>query len=137
MDFQKFIEYRNTRNPFSQHMGYITVEAAPGYAKLVKTITETDMNPFGNAHGGVYYGLADTTAGAASATHGRKTVTVNGTYNYLRGAVLGDVLTAEAREVKCGRTIGVYDVEIRDQNDRVLGTGTFTFFMMDDELNYM
>lgn len=137
MDFQKFIEYRNTRNPFSQHMGLVTVDAAPGYARVIKTVTETDMNPFGNAHGGVYFALADTTAGAASATHGRKTVTINASYNYLRGAVLGDTLTAEAREVKAGRTIGVYEVTLKDQNDRLLGTGQFTFFMMDDELNYL
>ena len=137
MDFQKFIEYRNTRNPFSQNMGLVTVDAAPGYAKVIKVVTEKDMNPFGNAHGGVYYALADTTAGAASATHGRKTVTINGSYNYLRGAVLGDTLTAEGREVKVGRTIGVYEVEIKNQDGVLMGTGNFTFFMMDDELNYM
>ena len=134
MDFKKFIEYRNTSNPFAQNMGLVTEEASLGYARLTKIVTEKDMNPFQNAHGGVYFALADTAAGTASATHGRKTVTVNATYNYLRGAVLGDTLTAIAQEVKSGRTIGVYEVQIRDQNDRLLGTGNFTFFMMEEEL---
>lgn len=134
MDFEKFIEYRNTRNPFAQNMGLVTVDAALGYAKLIKVITEKDLNPFENAHGGVYYALADTATGAASATHGRKNVTINGSYNYLRGASLGDTLIAEAHEVKVGRTIGVYEVEIKDQNDRLLGTGSFTYFMMDEPL---
>ncbi len=136
MDFEKFIQYRNTSNPFAQNMGIVTVEASLGYAKLTKVITEKDMNPFHAAHGGVYFALADTATGTASATHGRKTVTIDATYHYLRGAGLGDTLTAEAREVKAGRTIGVYSVEVKDQHGRLLGTGDFTYFLAEEPLEF-
>ena len=41
---------------------------------------------------------------------------------------------AIARETKHGRTICVYDVEIKNQKDQLLGTGTFTYFMTDEPL---
>jgi acyl-CoA thioesterase len=43
-------------------------------------------------------------------------------------------LTAEAREVKTGRTICVFEVQITDQNGTLLGNGAFTFYKLDQEI---
>ena len=44
MDMQKILEYRNARNRFCQRIGITVTELSPGYAKVVKTVTEDDLN---------------------------------------------------------------------------------------------
>ena len=44
------------------------------------------------------------------------------------------MVTAEAAEVKAGNTICVYDVRVTDQNGVLLGTGTFTFYQLEEKI---
>lgn len=134
MDFEKLKEFRNTHNPFCQRLGIWVEEIAAGYARISKHVTEEDLNPAGLAHGGLYFTMADTASGAASASHGYYGVTVNANYNYLRSAKPGDTLTAEATEVKSGRTICVYDVRVTNQDGTLLGTGTFIYYLLDRKI---
>ena len=55
---------------------------------------------------------------------------------FMRSANIGDTLTAEAHEVKSGKTLCVYDVRVTDQNGVLLGTGTFTFYKLDQKIDY-
>ena len=135
MDFQKMTEYRNTHSPYVQRQGIVVEEIGPGYARVTKTVLPEDANPLGVPHGGVYFTMADTACGSAMASHGHMAVTVNASYNYFRSAVPGDTLTAVATEVKSGKTICVYDVRITDQNGTLLGTGTFSFYQMEQKIN--
>ena len=98
MDMQKILEYRNARNRFCQRIGITVTELSPGYAKVVKTVTEDDLNPVDVAHGGLFFSMADNAAGSAMAAYGEQAVTLNAQYNFMRAAKAGDVLTAEARE---------------------------------------
>lgn len=135
MDFQKMAEFRNTHNPYAHRLGIFVEEIGPGYARVTKTITPEDLNPLNFAHGGVYFSMADTACGSAMASHGHMAVTVNASYNYFRSAAPGDMLTAVATEVKTGRTLCVYDVRIADQNETLLGTGTFTFYQLEQTID--
>lgn len=134
MDFQKMVEFRNTHNPYAQRLGVLVEEIGPGYGRAVKTITPEDLNPLNFAHGGVYFSMADTACGSAMASHGHMAVTVNCNYNFMRSAKVGDTLTAEAREIKAGKTLCVYNVRITDQDGTLLGTGTFTFYQLEQEI---
>lgn len=98
MDMQKILEYRNARNRFCQRIGITVTELSPGYAKVVKAVTEDDLNPVDVAHGGLFFSMADNAAGSAMAAYGEQAVTLNAQYNFMRAAKAGDVLTAEARE---------------------------------------
>ena len=80
--------------------------------------------------------MADTACGSAAASLGFRAVTLNANYNYFRSARVGDHLTAEAREAKSGRNICVYEVTVHDQDNRLLGTGTFTFYQLDQALDF-
>ena len=135
MDFQKMAEFRNTHNPYAHRLGIFVEEIGPGYARVTKTITPEDLNPLNFAHGGVYFSMADTACGSAMASHGHMAVTVNASYNYFRSAAPGDMLTAVATEVTTGRTLFVYDVRITDQNETLLGTGTFTFYQLEQTID--
>ena len=135
MDMQKILEYRNARNRFCQRVGITVTELSPGYAKVVKAVTEDDLNPVDVAHGGLFFSMADNAAGSAMAAYGEQAVTLNAQYNFMRPARTGDTLTAVARESKHGGTICVYEVRITDQNDNLTGTGTFTFYDLKQPLD--
>lgn len=71
--------------------------------------------------GGVYFSMADTAAAPPMATHGYAAVTMDANYHFLKSAAVGDTLTAESFEVRSGRTIGVYDVRITNQDGTLPG----------------
>jgi acyl-CoA thioesterase len=135
MDYQKVTEYRNRRSAFAQRMGIVVEEIREGYARAVKTVTAEDTNPLGRAHGAVLFAVADIACGSAAAAYGRKAVTLNASYNFLRGCSVGDRVTAEAREVKHGATISVYDAVVTDQNGKPVGSATMTFYTLDEPLD--
>ena len=135
MDYGEIAKYRNNRSRFAQKMGIWVEEIREGYAKAVKTIGEDDTNPVGRAHGAVLFALADTACGSAAASYGFQSVTLNASYNFLRGAAVGDVITAEAREVKHGATISVYDTLLTDQSGKPVGSATMTFYTLDKPLD--
>ena len=134
MDFEKLVEFRNTHNPYAKKEGIVVEEIRLGYARVTKAVLPDDINPAGLAHGGIYFALADTAAGAASASHGYFAVTVNANYNYLRAAKPGDTLIAEGTECKTGKTICVYDVRVTTQDGTHVGTGTFTYYLLDRKI---
>ena len=134
MDFEKMIAYRNERNLFARRLGIYIEALSLGYARVVKTVEENDNNSLNVPHGGIYFTMADNACGSAMATHGYTAVTLSANYNFFRSARVGDRLAAEAEEVKTGKTICVYEARITDQNGTLLGTGTFTFYRLDQKL---
>ena len=134
MNYQQMADYRNSHNPYVQRQGIFVEEIGPGYARVTKTVVPEDANPLGVPHGGVYFTMADTACGSAMASYGYKAVTMNAGYNFFRSANVGDRLTAEAREVKHGQTVCVFEVRITEQSGTLLGTGTFTFYSLPEKL---
>lgn len=134
--FENLKTFRQDRNRFCNKIGTTVEEIRLGYAKAIKTITEDDLNPIGYPHGGVYFTMADHAAGTAMASHGYQAVTVSANYNFFRAANIGDTLTAEAREIKYGKTISVYDVTVTDQDGILLGSGSFTFYRLEQKIEF-
>ena len=131
MDLEKLRAYRNKANLYAIKEGIYVEEIRLGYARVTKTVLPDDLNPAGIAQGGIYFTLADVAAGAAAASHGFHTVTVNATYNYFRSVSDGATIVAEATETKSGKTIRVFDARVTDREGTLLGTGTFTCFTLD------
>ena len=134
MDFQLIKDFRNQNSPYTRQLDIIIETIELGYARVTKTVTETDLNSIGLPHGGVYISMADTACASAAASHGFQAVTLSNSYNYFRSARVGDRLTAEARETKYGKTICVSEATVRDQDNHLLGTGTFTFYLLNQNL---
>lgn len=130
MDFEKLIAYRNKYNRFSTRLGIVLEELREGYALARKTVKADDTNPLGYAHGGVYVTLADSVCGSAAYAYGYKTVTLESSYHYYHSASPGDILTAKANVLHKGRTTAVFDVQITDQRGTLLGSGTFSYYLL-------
>lgn len=128
MNFEEIMKIRNEKHTFTKEIGLEISEIKDGYAKGEITVADRHRNIHGTVHGGCIFTLGDSVAGAAVMTAGKPAVTVSGNINYLAAAADAKKLVAEARKVKIGNKISVFDVEIRDENDRLIATGTYTFF---------
>ncbi len=89
-------------------------------------IKETHRNAVGGVMGGAIFTLADLAFSAASNNVHKPTVAMQTSINFL-SAAKGTKLFAKAYCVKDGRTTAVYNVDVKDDTDRLVaqfvGTG--------------
>jgi uncharacterized protein (TIGR00369 family) len=112
-------------SPFQRLMGLQLVRTGDGEVEMRLPWQEA----FGRAdgsdwyHGGILSALIDIAGDYAVASRlGRFVATIDLRVDYLRPALRGD-LAAVARAVKVGRTVGVADVELRDEKGAVVAIG--------------
>ncbi len=89
-------------------------------------ITETSMNPYGMAHGGYIFGLADTASGILAATLG-PAVTIDSSIYYLK-PLKTDSVRAISTFDKKGKNISIFSVKVYDSNNVLVATATNTYF---------
>lgn len=116
-------------NGFMPYNGLYIVEAKENYVKIGVDITEKSLNPFGIVHGGLIYTLADSAMGIALATTGRSGVTLNSTIDYLTPGK-GKKLFADTEIVKDGKSIVVFRVNIKDENDTLVSVASGTYYII-------
>lgn len=117
---QQVIEHMMNHDAFSQWMGIEVLETKEGYSKIQMTIREEMVNGFGIVHGGIPFSLADSAFAFACNNRNNLSVALDVTITFTKAVHVGDVLTAEAKEVHNGRSTGVYLITITNQkNDQV------------------
>lgn len=134
MDFNKLIDFRNSHPGFTREMGMEVTEVSEGFAKVEMEVTEACGNPIGSVHGGVIFALADTAGGVAATSRGSFVTTVTGNINYLNAAIGTKKLIAEAREIKAGKNILVYDVKVLDEAGQVIADTRMTYYSLHKEV---
>lgn len=103
-------------------LGLVLKQIEPGHAVFEMTVDERHHNPMGTLHGGVYCDLADAAMGFAYAStlgKGESFTTIELKINFLR-AVQKGVLTAEARVVRAGGTVGYIECDVTDDTGRLV-----------------
>jgi acyl-CoA thioesterase len=95
---------------FSRLLGLEVDEVGPGYCRLHFTVRPDMLNGFGALHGGVTFAAADSAFAFACNSHGRQSVGLSATIDYLTAGRPGDLITVEAREEDLKHKIGVYQV---------------------------
>ena len=118
----------NTPHQFSYENGILLTDVEPGYARGELTVGPNSINPHGNVHGGALATLADTVGGCCACSKGGSCVTANCTLEFLRPAT-GPRIICEATPKKMGRTLSVIQVVLTNDQNVVVATGTYTFFM--------
>lgn len=99
----------------SKALGMQVQAIGPGSSTVTMTVRDDMLNGHDICHGGLITTLADSAFAFACNAYNEVTVASGFDVNLVTAARLGDLLTAEAREVnKAGRT-GVYDIEVRNQ----------------------
>ena len=97
---------------------------------VVMNVEDSHLNMQGTVHGGILYTLCDQAVGAYVAYKKMKGVGMDGSIHYYRPAQKGDVLTATAFERKAGKKVGVYFVELKNQDNKLLADAVFTSMYM-------
>lgn len=122
------IAFVNAPHQFSYENGIVVTKVEPGYAEGTLTIGPNSFNPYGIVHGGALNTLIDTVAGCCACSKGGGCVTSNCTMEFLRAAT-GKQLRCVATPKKLGRTLSVVQAEVYNDEDKLVATGTYTFFM--------
>lgn len=104
----------------SRTLGIEVVESTPGCARLTMTVRAEFTNGHDICHGGYIFMLADSAFAYACNNQNRNTVASAASIDFVAPAHTGDRLTAVAHERIRGSRIGVYDVEVFNQDDRLL-----------------
>jgi uncharacterized protein (TIGR00369 family) len=119
---QKIVRGEQTPPPIARLLGFVLKSIEPGHAVFEMEVDERHHNPMGTLHGGVYCDLADAAMGyayAATLGEGETFTTIELKINFLR-AVRKATLTAEARVVKAGSTLGYVECDVKDQTGRLI-----------------
>jgi uncharacterized protein (TIGR00369 family) len=114
--------------PISRLLGFVLKSIEPGRAVFEMEADERHHNPLGTLHGGIYRDLADAAMGyayAATLMEGETFTTIELKINFLR-AVRKATLTAEAKVVKAGSTLGYVECDVKDQNGKLVARAAST-----------
>src|SRR2546421_5138723 len=114
---EKMLQGKLPPPPVGRLLGFVLKAIEPGHAVFELQADERHHNPMGTLHGGIYCDLADAAMGyayAATLKEGEVFTTVELKINFLR-AVRKATLTAEAKVVKAGRTLGYVECEVKDE----------------------
>src|SRR5215813_367922 len=108
--------------PIARLLGFALKSIEPGHAVFELEVDERYHNPMGTLHGGVYCDLADAAMGfayAATLGEGETFTTVELKINFFRPVRQGR-LTAEARVIKAGGTLGYVECDVTDQTSKLV-----------------
>jgi uncharacterized protein (TIGR00369 family) len=125
---QKVLRGELTPPPIARLLGFVMKSVEPGHAVFEMEADERHHNPIGTLHGGIYCDLADAAMGiayAATLGEGETSTTIELKINFLR-AVRKATLTAEARVVRAGNTLGYVECDIKDQTGRLVARAAST-----------
>lgn len=100
---------------FSQWLGLKVISYNPGNVPVQIVVKEEMLNGFHIAHGGISYSLADSSLAFSSNSHGRHAVSVETSISHVQKVFVGDVLTTEVKEVSLNHKIGIYHIQIVNQ----------------------
>ena len=119
--------------PVGRLIGFAMKSIEPGHAIFEMEADERHHNPMGTMHGGIYCDLADAAMGFAYAStlnEGETFTTVELKINFL-GAVRKATLTADAKVVKAGKTVGYIECEVKDQTGKLVAKAASTCMKLD------
>ena len=102
---------------FSQWMNVEVLEVKEGYSKIKMTIRKEMVNGFGIVHGGLPFSLADSAFAFACNNRNNLSVALDVTITFMKAVNVGDVLTAEAKEIHNGRSTAVYLISVINQKN--------------------
>lgn len=118
--------------PVAQLIGFDSVVVGDGQSELTLSVGPRHANPMGTLHGGILCDLGDAAMGTAFAStlgDAESFTTLQLNVHYLK-PIWEQTLRASGSVRKKGRTIGLVDSEIFDQEDRLVASMTSTCMVL-------
>jgi uncharacterized protein (TIGR00369 family) len=114
--------------PIGKLLGLTIIRSGKGRATVEFEATGRYANPMGTLHGGVLCDVADAAMGVAyrsTLAEGETFTTIELKINFLR-PVWKAKLRAEAKVVQAGRTVGLVECDIVDEQERLIARASNT-----------
>lgn len=114
--------------PVAALIGFKLTSIAPGEAVVELEATQRHANPMGTLHGGILCDIADAAMGLAYAAQldkGETFTTLELKINFLK-PVWTAKLRAVGRVVKAGRTVGLVECDVTDDQQQLVARATST-----------
>ncbi|HPX62117.1 MAG TPA: PaaI family thioesterase [Deltaproteobacteria bacterium] len=117
--------------PMLQTLDIRCTEIGDSYAIMQVTVSDKHRNYIGGAHGGLIATLADTVSFFPRPLFpsGLACTTTNLNLNYIRPAVVGDVLTARSDLIHLGRRMASLKITITNHHGGLVAHGTSTLLI--------
>ena len=126
---EKVIESFEKDEGFINKNNFKIIELDEEHAKMEYEIKKSGLNPIGIVHGGLLFGLADTTAGVLASMSGKFPLTMSSTINYLKEA-RGNRIYAISKKLKEGRNVGYYEARIYNDQDELICLSTINMYFV-------
>ena len=124
----KVVSHMFQHDLFSQWLGIEVLEIKEGYSRITMTVRPEMINGFGIVHGGIAFSLADSAFAFACNNRNNLSVALDTSINFTRPVQVGDVLTAEARELHNGRSTGLYHITVNNDHGHTVALFKGTCF---------
>lgn len=119
---------------FSQWLGIEILDVKEGYSRIRMTVRAEMINGFGIVHGGVAFSLADSAFAFACNNRNNLSVALDTAINFTKPVHVGDILTAESKEIHNGKSTGLYHITIINQKDHIVAIFKGTCFRTNKSL---
>lgn len=118
---------------FSKWLGIEILSVGEGVSELKMTVRKEMLNGFDVLHGGISYSLADSSLAFASNSYGRKSMSIETSISHTAPCKEGDVLTTKTVERSLTNRIGIYDISVFNQENKVVALFKGTVYRSDKE----
>ena len=125
--YEKIRAFLNEFDRFAKDNHMRITEIREGYAEAVMEITDNSCNAVGTVQGGAIFTLADLAFAGASNSRGDKCVAMSAAVSFIRPGT-GRTLRAVAQEVSRGRRSCVLDVEVKNEEEKLVAKIQITGF---------
>jgi acyl-CoA thioesterase len=104
----------------SKALGMVLESVGEGVATLSMVVRDDMVNGHDICHGGLIFSLADSTFAFACNSQNQVAVASSCSIDYVSPAYRGDRLTASAAMLHQGKRAGIYDVQVMNQEGRLV-----------------
>ena len=125
---QQVVNHMMENDLFSRWLGIEVLDIKDGYSKIKMTVREEMINGFGIVHGGIAFSLSDSAFAFACNNRNNLSVALDTSINFTKPVHVGDVLTAEAKELHNGKSTGLYHISVTNQRDHIVALFKGTCF---------
>ena len=136
-DILELIRKNVEKEPYVKLFGMKVLELSEGYSKVRMKAKKDHLNLHRTTHGGAIFSLIDVAFGSAANSYGNIAVAINLNINYSRPSNPGDILTAEATEVSRGRTVGTYNIQVKNEKGKVVASSQAIAFIKKEKLPFL
>jgi acyl-CoA thioesterase len=112
--------------PVASFLKMQLVELKSGYARVTMQLLPEYQNFNGFIFGGIITSVADQAFAYASNSLAYPSVATQFNIHFISGASTGDTLIAECRVVKNGRRVGISEITVTNQHDKLIARATGT-----------